>query len=142
MALRVALGILAVAFLLPVASVFAKRRAPAKVPALVAGGVRYVVPHFGWEHQKTQNGGYVQAWNVETESLVWDRMVYRVIKDPRLEGDVQDVFISELTLAADGQLQIANERGERYVMDLASGQVRASVKLPGNTALPDPEAQP
>jgi outer membrane protein assembly factor BamB len=140
MALRTALSLLAVAFLLPVASVFAKRRAPAKVEALVANGVRYVVPHFGWEHQKTQNGGYVQAWNVETGSLVWDRMVYRVVKDPRLEGDVQDVFITELTLA-DGQLQIANERGERYVMDLASGQVRASVKLPGNTALPDPEAQ-
>jgi len=37
----------------------AKRRPPAEVEAVVKGGIRYVVPHFGALHGKVQNGGYV-----------------------------------------------------------------------------------
>src|SRR5262249_32297965 len=100
-----------------------KRSAPKDVPAIVDRGIRYTVPHFGALHGKDQNGGYVQAWDVATGKLRWDRIIYRVPNDSKREGDMQDVFITELRLHG-SKLLIRNERQERFEMDLASGQVR------------------
>jgi hypothetical protein len=93
----------------------AKRLAPKEVPSVVVGGIRFKVPHFGALHDKPQNGGYVQAWDVKKGKLLWDRMVYRVRYEANLEKDVQDDFISEMTVKG-GRL-LPEDRARREVRD-------------------------
>jgi hypothetical protein len=91
---------------------------------VVAGGVRYEAPHFGALHGKDQNGGFVQAWDVKTGKLMWDRMVYRVRYDASREKDVQDDFITQIRVKG-GILLVKTEHAEEFEMDLISGRVRA-----------------
>jgi hypothetical protein len=116
-------------------TVQAKRAAPDDVPPVTAGGVQYRVPHFGAFHGQAQNGGYVQAWDVKSKRMLWDRVVYRIRYDPRLEKDVQDVFITEIQVHGE-RLLVKNERAEEFEMDLPSGRVRALTPLGPHTALP------
>src|SRR5262245_16820382 len=111
----------------------AKRGAPGEVRSVVSDGVRYVVIHFGFEHGKAQNGGYVQARRVGSDELLWDRMVYSVAYDEKLERDVQDVFITRVAVKGRA-LVVENELGERFEMDLDSGRCRAVVKKSRRTA--------
>jgi hypothetical protein len=106
----------------------AKRLAPKQVPSVVAGGILYKVAHFGAHHYKSENGGYVQAWDAKTGKLLWDRMVYRVRYDANLEKDVQDDFISRISVKG-GDLIVKTERSEKFQMDLESGKVRALTPL-------------
>ena len=115
----------------------AKRVPPKAVAAVVANGVRYQVPHFGALHGKAQNGGYVQAWDVKSGKLLWDRMVYRVRYDENLEKDVQDDFISRIAVRK-GHLTVQTERSERFDMDLGSGAVRALTPLGSHIEVADP----
>jgi hypothetical protein len=117
----------------------AKRRAPAEVKAVIQDGVRYVVPHFGALHGKKQNGGYVQARRADSDELLWDRMVYSVSYDEKLERDAQDVFITGLTLKG-GALLVENELGETFEMDLGSGACKAVGKKSDRTAVVGVEA--
>lgn len=110
----------------------AKRIAPAPVKAVVHEGVRYVVAHFGQGPAGDVRGGYVQAWDVATQKRLWSRMVYSTRYEERLEGDVQDVFITKLE-RVDGKLLVDNELRERYEMDIASGKVTALVKKSART---------
>ena len=119
----------------------AKRRPPAGIDPVVAGGVRYVVPHFGALHGKEQNGGYVQAWDVASGKLMWDRMVYRVVHDPALEGDAQDVFIVRIGVG-DAALFVEDELGNTFEMDLASGHVRSLLRKSSRTQAPLSAADP
>ena len=118
----------------------AKRAAPAEVKPVIHAGVRYTVPHFGALHGKDQNGGYVQAWKADTGGLLWDRLVYRVIREERLERDVEDVFITRIEIR-NGALRVENEIGEAFAMDLATGKVTSVVKKSGRTALPTDQAR-
>jgi hypothetical protein len=93
------------------------------------------VPHFGALHGKAQNGGYVQAWDVKSKQMLWDRVVYRIRYDPKLEKDVQDVFIAEIQVRGE-LLLVKDERSEVFEMDLSSGRVRALTALGPNTTLP------
>jgi hypothetical protein len=113
----------------------AKRVAPKEIRPVVAAGVRYKVPHFGAVHDKPQNGGYVQAWDIRTGKLLWDRMIYRVRHDPALEGDVQDVFITGIRLKK-RTLRVTNDRSEAFEMDLKTGKVRALTALGAGRELP------
>lgn len=119
----------------------AKRRRPSEIKPVVKREIRYVVPHFGALHGKEQNGGYVQAWEVSSGKLLWDRMIYRVVYDEKLERDAQDVFIARISLE-EGTLLVENELGETFEMDLAKGKVRAVVKKSGRTEVaPQPVGQ-
>jgi hypothetical protein len=113
----------------------ARRRAPKEVAPVAAAGIKYKVPHFGAFHGQTQNGGYVQAWDLKSKKLLWDRMVYRVVYQPNRETDVQDVFIVQLRINH-GRLFVKTERGHKFEMDLSSGHVRALTGLGPNIELP------
>lgn len=115
----------------------AKRVPPKAVAAVVANGIRYEVPHFGALHGKSQNGGYVQAWDVKTGKLLWDRMVYRVRYDESLEKDAQDDFISRISVRK-GHLRVATEGSEEFDMDIKSGKIRALTPLGRNIEVADP----
>jgi hypothetical protein len=69
----------------------------------------------------------VQAQEISSGKLLWDRMVYRVIYDERLERDAQDVFIVRVSVNA-GSLLVENDLGETFEMDLATGRCKAVIK--------------
>jgi outer membrane protein assembly factor BamB len=97
-----------------IASSFAKRAAPRTVAPVLADGIRYSAP--------PEAMGFVVAAAADSGKELWRMRIYEVRVDPNLESDVQDVFITSLTLK-DGALIITNERGEKYALDLKARKV-------------------
>ena len=94
---------------------WAKRSAPSEVKPVVYQGVEYQAP--------TTRMGCVVALDVASGKELWSKQIYTVIKDPDLEGDVQDIFITSLT--RDGEtLLITNESGAQYSLDLQTQEVK------------------
>ncbi|MBI4711763.1 MAG: hypothetical protein HY762_00390 [Planctomycetes bacterium] len=87
----------------------AKRAAPKEVEPVVNKGVKYTAPQ--------DKIGYVQAWNVEDEEMLWEKKVYDVKIDPKLEEDVQQIHITSLSVK-DDKLIVVNEAKEKYEIDL------------------------
>ena len=113
---------LAALFLLSAATLYAKRKGPAPVAPVTHKGVRYEVVHFGKARGLKQNGGLVEAIDIKTKKSLWVHDVYGVNYDPKREGDVQDVFITEMTLEPPN-LIITNEKGERYSLHMETRYV-------------------
>lgn len=99
----------------------AKRAAPAEVPPVTHQGIEYRAPS-GFVAKM----GVVEAWDKATGKMLWEKRAYSVKIDPKLESDVQHVFISKLEIK-DGQLIITTEHHERYSLDLKTQEVK---KLP------------
>jgi hypothetical protein len=100
---------LALAFLPSLAP--AKRIAPANVEAVIHEGVRYLAPNDDGRR------AYIEAWNVQTNKKLWDLTIFTNRIDPKLEEDIQWVFIETLTVR-DGMLLVKSERGDTYQVDL------------------------
>ncbi|TXG76694.1 MAG: hypothetical protein E6R11_07635 [Rhodocyclaceae bacterium] len=96
----------------------AKRAAPATVAAVVIGAVEYSAPATAM--------GYIVATDRNTHRELWRQRIYEILRDPGLEADVQDVFITSLELL-NGRLLIRNERGEVFLLDPGT---RAVMKKP------------
>lgn len=92
----------------------AKRSAPKPVVPVVANAVEYSAPH--------AQMGFVVATDTTSKKELWRERIYTVPVDPALERDVQDVFITSLTIEQ-GKLVITNERGESYTLDPATRKV-------------------
>ena len=103
----------------------AKRLAPEDVKPVVHKGVRYEVRHWEITRGKAQTGGFVEAWDVATNRKLWERNIYGITYNPDLEKDVQDVFITSLTLVGD-KLVAVNERGEKFHIDISTRKVSKS----------------
>jgi hypothetical protein len=89
----------------------AKRIAPAGVEPVVYEGIRYVAPNDDGRR------GYIEAWDVKTNKKLWELTVFTNRIDPKLEADVQWVFINKLTVR-DEMLMVTSERGAPYQVDL------------------------
>ena len=102
----------------------AKRAGPPRVaPVTVAGVVFRPIP-WGRERGWGQNGGYIGAYDAASDRELWTLRVYPVTYDPRLEEDVQDVFIETMTAGPRaGELTVVDERGRAYRVDVGSRQV-------------------
>jgi len=105
----------AAALLLP-SLALAKRIAPAKVEPLVYQGVRYIAPNDDGPR------AYIEAWDVQTNKKLWDLTIFVNRIDPKLEEDVQWVFIKALRVQ-DGALIVTPERGKTYQVDLKTRAV-------------------
>ena len=92
----------------------AKRAAPRAVAPVVADGIRYAAP--------VEAMGFVVAATPDTGKELWRVRIYEVRIDPNLERDVQDVFITSLSVRSDS-LIIENERNERFSLDLSTHKV-------------------
>ena len=66
--------------------------------------------------------GFVVAFDASSRRELWRQRIYRIRFDPSLERDVQDLFITSLTVRG-GSLVIANEHGDRYALDLSTRKV-------------------
>ena len=96
-----------------------KRTAPATVTPVVHDGVQYVAPN--------DNGrrAYVEAWDVQTNTKLWELAVFTNRIDPGLEEDVQWVFIKALSVRG-GRLFVTSERGKTYQIDLNTRTITQS----------------
>jgi hypothetical protein len=104
----------------------AKRKPPAAVPSVTVGGLRFEAIHWGKARGLGQNGGYIAAIDPASGKELWTLKVYDVVYDPKLEGDVQDVFIIAMSKTLFGQkLNIRDEEGRSYVVDPATRMVKA-----------------
>jgi hypothetical protein len=97
----------------------AKRIAPVSVDPVIYQGIRYVAPN--------DNGrrGYIEAWNVGTNKKLWELTIFSSRIDPKLEEDVQWVFINALSVQ-DGRLIATSEDGKSYQVDLKTKAIRQS----------------
>ncbi len=97
----------------------AKRAAPPKVEPVIHEGIRYVAPNDDGRR------GYLEAWDVETDKKLWDLTIFTNRIDPKLEEDVQWVFIKALSVER-GVLLVTSEHGRRYQVDLNARAVTQS----------------
>jgi hypothetical protein len=97
----------------------AKRIPPATVQPVVHQGVRYVAPNDDGRR------AYIEAWDVQTNKKLWDLTVFTNRIDPKLEQDIQWVFIKTLSVR-DGTLVVTSERGKTYKIDLETKAVTQS----------------
>jgi len=103
---------------------WAKRAGPKPVTPVVHEGVKYEAPN------KNGREGKVEARNAETGEKLWDAVIYTVEIDPKLEEDIQWVFITGLAVS-DGKLRVTNEKSDEYALDLKTKKVE-KVRKDGN----------
>lgn len=104
----------------------AGKRVPAPVVAPVTiGGVRIEAMRLARERGFAQTGGVIEAFDAATGASLWTLQVYATAYDERLERDVQDVFITRMAPAGRGRLRIEDERGRRWIVDLAKRSATA-----------------
>jgi hypothetical protein len=102
-----------------VSGVSAKRVAPPVISPIKVNGVEYRAPN------TPDLEGVVQAWDLGKTNLLWSKKVYSTAKNAQLERDVQWVFIRSMTLGASGaEILVVNERGEKYVLNLVTKEVK------------------
>ena len=106
---------------LPLASV--KRAAPLKVEPVIHQGVRYIAPNDDGRR------AYIEASDVQTNKKLWELTVFTNRIDPKLEEDVQWVFIDKLSVQ-DDTLVVTSERGRTYQIDLKTKTVTQSDPAP------------
>lgn len=97
-----------------------KRRGPPEVEAVQYDDLEIRALHWGRRHGLPQNGGYIEAWKSGKDQPEWRLRVYEVVYDDAMEEDVQDVFIASMALIPGGVLQIRDEDGNQYLVDLAT----------------------
>ena len=97
-------------------TVFAKRSVPAPVDSVVDAGIRYSAPH------DSGRKAIIRAADAATGKSLWESTVYEVKIDPKLEEDVQWVFIQSIQLDK-GCLHITDEKGRVFLMDLKTRKV-------------------
>ena len=109
------LSILLLGIFLP-AELLAKRKAPKPVNPIVLKGIEYRAP------LSVEKLGMVEAWDMESSRLLWEKQIYPVKSRDGLEQDAQWVFISGLSIDG-GKLIVMNERGERFALDVETREV-------------------
>ena len=112
---RFVLIFVAAALLLPSLSL-AKRVAQAEVEPVVYQGVRYIAPNDDGRR------AYIEARDVRTNKKLWDLTIFVNRIDPKLEEDIQWVFIKALRVQ-NGALIVMPERGKTYQVDLKTRAV-------------------
>lgn len=93
----------------------AKRAQPKPVSPVVIGGVRYAAGGNGVDE-------YVVAFDVSSGKKLWALRLVHNEHDPRLEEDVQDVYITDLK-AIKGALLVRDEKSRCYSIDLLTKRV-------------------
>jgi hypothetical protein len=99
--------------------VSAKRAAPARVEPVIYEGVRYVAPNDDGRR------AYIEAWDVQSNKKLWELTVFTNRIDPKLEEDVQWIFVTKLSVR-DHTLVVTSERGKTYQIDLKTKAITQS----------------
>jgi hypothetical protein len=98
-------------------SALAKRLPPTTVAPITLNGIQYSAPN------PIGTLGTVRAVDLKTGKTLWNQTIYQVTIDPKLEEDVQWVYIRKLQ--RQGQLIIiTTERNQRYQLNPKTRQVK------------------
>jgi outer membrane protein assembly factor BamB len=106
----------------------AKRGEPKPVLPIVSNGVKYIAPSVMPKYRSIYGNsncgiGCVEARNNKNGKLLWKVEVYQIKYDPTIELDVQDVFISALSIDR-GKLMVKNEDGVKFSVDLKTRAIQ------------------
>ena len=105
-------------------SKLSKRAGPDPVEPVLIDGIRIEAVHWGKGLGSGQNGGYIAAYDTSTGERLWTLQVYQTDYDRQRERDVQDVFISHLSVnEPGGELRVIDEEGREYIVNLLSRTV-------------------
>lgn len=108
--------LLLIFFLLNTGEVLASRAfSPAKIPPIIYKDIKIVA-----ENSSPDNMGIVQAFDINTNKLIWSKQVYEVKMNPRVEADTQWVFIKDMKIDGD-KLVVINEKQKMYTLDPNTG---------------------
>ncbi|MBI3229629.1 MAG: hypothetical protein HYZ45_05440 [Burkholderiales bacterium] len=103
-----------------------KRVGPEVVTPLIIDGIRLEAVNAGRARGLSQNGGYLEAFDVASGKTLWLLQVYQIKYDQEMEEDVQDRFISKLVWQAQNKtVLVIDEFGKRYQLDLQNKIVQA-----------------
>jgi len=94
----------------------AKRAPPQPVAPVFQNNVKYSAAGDG-------RTGIVIASDASSGKELWRVEIFRVDYNPRLEEDVQDVYITELKLE-DNRLLVKDEKLRCYLVDLSTRRVK------------------
>jgi hypothetical protein len=94
----------------------AKRALAPKIQPVVHEGVRYSVPN------DEGRRAYIQAKAARSGKLLWELTIFRNPINPKLEEDVQWVFIKSLRVTKTN-LTVVDERNRTWVVNLKSRAV-------------------
>lgn len=98
----------------------ASRIPPPDVPPIEHRGIRYEQEMQGVRHGLDQSTGYLVAIDPATNERLWVLKVYETSNVPGLEQDVQRRYFKRMELIEGRDaLQIENETGQRFIVDLA-----------------------
>jgi len=98
--------------------VFASRISlPAKISPVIYNDLRIVA-----ENNSSDNMGIVQAFNVNTNKLIWSKKIYKVKIKSGIEEDIQWIFIKEIKIDND-KLLVVNESNKIYEVDPNTGKI-------------------
>ncbi len=89
----------------------AKRAAPKEVLPIYFGSLKITAPN------TVADMGWIEVRDIRTDRLLLKKRVYSIAINPRLEADVQWVFIVSMKIA-DGALRVTDERGRTYRLNL------------------------
>ena len=67
--------------------------------------------------------GCVEAIHIKTGVRIWWKQIYVVKYNPKLETDVQDIYIKKMRIKGNG-LFIEDERSRKYSLNLSSLEVK------------------
>ena len=103
-------------------SVLSSRVEPKNVEPVVYKGIKFSAPHWGKTENRDQNGGYIEAWDIKRNELLWELKVYGIHYVRGLEGDVQDIFITSLKVEEE-KLIVTNERDDTFIIDINTKEI-------------------
>jgi hypothetical protein len=78
------ISLLAFYFIVSIQAFASRAVAPLKIPSILYNGIKIVA-----ENSSPENMGLVEAFNVNTNSLIWSRKIYEVKINPTIEEDTQ-----------------------------------------------------
>jgi hypothetical protein len=112
--MQITFRLLVVVLLSYALSALAMRAAPKVVPPVIVNSVEFSAP--------PQAMGFVMASDVNSHKELWRQRIYSIEYDSSEEKDVQEVYITSLLIKGD-QLVVTNEKGDRFVLDIALRKV-------------------
>ena len=109
-----------------------KRAAPIRAKPVIFKGVKYEAmlwsePTWGSDPLPDTAAAFVVAMHVDSGAELWRAKLYDILFDPEMERDKQEIYVEHLSLnITRRKLKAQDERGRRYVIDLASHAVQAA----------------
>lgn len=100
-----------------------KRAAPEIVEPVVINHIRYEAVQWGKSRGLEQNGGYIVAYDEVSNKELWITKIYDIHYKSDMEEDKQDVFITRMKLKNKHLVEIENERGHHFLLDVITHKV-------------------